>query len=690
MRDQISSIEEKIKHKELELAKVRVELSTAQTSYGKAVELILEAKEKKALPGIYGVVSQLGEVDKEYALALEIAAGNALNFIVVENEDDAVRAINYLKQIKGGRATFLPLNKIKKNFSKIKLENGIIGESGVIDYAVNLVRCDSKFKPIFNFIFRDTVVVDKIENAKRIMDGRRIVTLEGDLIEKSGAITGGSVDKRRSSFFVVKELIDLEKRLSEEITILNSKKASLFGELRKIENMRKISQDRIGEIEKRIIKFREDLSSHEAKISELKTRIKEIEERIKKKNEERKEIYENVKRSENYLKELEEDMNHVISKIEDVEKRLKGSEVSRLNEELEKLKSEYQIKKETFLLINGNLEKEKIRLEKFESVLNEKERRVSEIEQTIAQYEKFIKESEEKSKELERRVEELRKVEKAIDYEVRELRIERDSIMEEIKKLEGLKTELEYKITSIEEKIKARKDTMRDVEYEISNIPEIRPSMRKEDAVRRLEEIERSLANFGDVNLKAIQEYEDVKYRRDELLSRKLILEKEREEIFNRIAKYEKMKKDVFFETFNAINNHFEEIISELTGGEGTLYLDNFEDPFNSGLHMKLKLYNKPTQKLESMSGGEKSLIALAFILAIQRFKPAPFYAFDEIDMFLDGVNVARVAKLIKKMSKNAQFIVVSLRKPMLEEADAIVGVTLGRDNTSIVTGIRK
>jgi len=172
------------------------------------------------------------------------------------------------------------------------------------------------------------------------------------------------------------------------------------------------------------------------------------------------------------------------------------------------------------------------------------------------------------------------------------------------------------------------------------------------------------------------------------MIEKKMILEKERADILEKIERYERMKREIFFEVFTAINRNFAEIIKELTDGEGELYLDS-DDPFNSGLYIKVKPNNKPVQKLESMSGGEKSLVALALIFAIQMHKPAPFYAFDEVDMFLDGVNVGKVAKMIKKRSKDAQFIVVSLRKPMLEQADAIVGITLGRDNISQVTGIK-
>ncbi|MEM1578342.1 MAG: chromosome segregation protein SMC, partial [Archaeoglobaceae archaeon] len=205
---------------------------------------------------------------------------------------------------------------------------------------------------------------------------------------------------------------------------------------------------------------------------------------------------------------------------------------------------------------------------------------------------------------------------------------------------------------------------------------------------KELGEIEIELSKFGEVNLKAIQDYENIKARKDELTQKKAILERERSEIIERIERYEKRKREVFLEVFNAISRNFSQIIAELADGEGELFLDT-DDIFNSGLHIRVKLKNKPMQRLEALSGGEKSLVALSLVLAIQMFKPAPFYAFDEVDMFLDGINVERVAKMIKKRSKDAQFIVVSLRKPMIELADAVIGIALGGDNTSIVTGIK-
>ncbi|AIY90515.1 chromosome segregation protein SMC [Geoglobus acetivorans] len=688
-RNQLSQIDEDIKQKELELAKVKAELSAYDAAFGRAVELILEAKEKKALPGIYGVVAQLAEVDERYALALEIAAGNALNFIVVETEDDAIRAIKYLKQIRGGRATFLPLNKIRKNFEKINLNKGVLKAEGVIDYAVNLVSCESKFRPVFNFVFRDTIVVDTVENAKKIMDGKRIVTLDGELIEKTGAITGGSIDRKRG-LLISRELLEREKRISEEISVMNSKKAALLGEVRKLEDRWREINDRIKGAEERLRNAESDVKLLKARLEGFSHRESEIIEKIDSKERERRELGAKVQDTERSLKEVDSEIQRFEKEIEDLNRKLKGSALPKLTEEHENLKNRLSLAREAMIKVEGDIEKKELEIRQVEKEIGEKESRIAKIDSDVNELRDKIEKNRHRMDELREEIEELNERESVLGAKVRELRTRRDETFSRIKELENEESKLEYEITGFDEKIRARREVMQQLLSEVSELPEAEPRMSREDAVRELDEVEKELSGFGDVNLKAIKEYEEVKERWEEIYSRKLELEKERGEILERIDRYDRMKKEKFFEVFNAINENFKDVIAKLTNGEGELILDNPDDPFNSGLYMKVRPYGKQVQRLEQMSGGEKSLVALALIFAIQRYKPAPFYAFDEVDMFLDGVNVARLARMIKEMSSRAQFIVVSLRKPMLEQADAIVGVTMGRDNISQVTGIRR
>jgi len=687
LRSKISDVEEELKKVELELAKVKATLSALRT-YSKPVELLLEARNRRELPGIFGTVAQLGEVDEEYVTAIEAAAGNALQFIVVETEDDAVSAINYLKAIKGGRASFIPLRRIK-NF-KLDLDSSILKEDGVIDYAVNLVKCDKMFQPVFRFVLRDTVVVDRIETARRLMDrGFRFVTLDGDIVEKSGLMTGGSSERR--GILVSRELVEKERNLSDRIFELQRKKDSLFAELNKAESLRKQYRDEVERLTGITNELRNRKSLLEEKIKTETGRIEELKEKIKQKAREKEEYISSLKVYNESLKLVEKAIGELEAEIGEIEKKLRGSEVPKIIEELDRIKEDYQRNREILISIEKKIEGLEFKREQLESNMQEKQIYLDDIKERIEEIRNKVNEGKARAGEINSELERLRREEKVIGKELKELRIVRDELFGQMKSAEEEKRKIEAEIERLEERIKLQNERLAMADIKIAEIGEVQvpenlPPL--EEVYRILQKVNEELSEFGDVNLKAIQEYEEVRSRRDEMVEKKMILEKERADILEKIERYERMKREIFFEVFTAINRNFAEIIKELTDGEGELYLDS-DDPFNSGLYIKVKPNNKPVQKLESMSGGEKSLVALALIFAIQMHKPAPFYAFDEVDMFLDGVNVGKVAKMIKKRSKDAQFIVVSLRKPMLEQADAIVGITLGRDNISQVTGIK-
>jgi len=687
LRAKISEAEEDLKACEVELAKVRATLSTLRT-YSKPVEMLLDAKSRRELPGIFGTVAQLGEVDDEYVTAIEAAAGNALQFVVVETEDDAVSAINYLKAVKGGRATFIPLKRIK-NF-KVELDESILNEEGVIDFAVRLVRCEKKFQPIFSFVLRDTVVVDKIETAKRLMDrGFRFVTLDGDIVEKTGLMTGGSAERR--GILVSRELAEKEKVLSEKVRELQRRKEGLFAELNRVEGLRRQCKDEVEKLTAAASEIRSIINLIAEKIKSDGKRAEELKQKILKIFEEKERCLKSLREYNEALKSIESKIGELEGEISDIERKLRGSQVPKILEELDRLKEDYQRNREILISVEKKIESYEFKRQQLESILREKQTYLEEINGKIVELKSRIEDGRRRMEKINSELVNLREEEKDVGRELKELRKERDELLKKIRELEEEKRSIEAEIDRVEERIKLQAERLEMARAEIEQIgeveiPENMPSI--EEVQRVLSEVTAELSKFGDVNLKAIQEYEEVKARKDTLLEKKLVLEKERADILERIERYEKMKREVFYEVFTAINRNFAEIIRELINGEGELYLDS-DDPFNSGLNIRVKPNNKPLQRLESMSGGEKSLVALALIFAIQMYKPAPFYAFDEVDMFLDGVNVARVAEMIKKRSKDAQFIVVSLRKPMLEKADAIVGITIGRDNVSQVTGVK-
>jgi chromosome segregation protein len=222
-----------------------------------------------------------------------------------------------------------------------------------------------------------------------------------------------------------------------------------------------------------------------------------------------------------------------------------------------------------------------------------------------------------------------------------------------------------------------------------SPLPEVPDQVDLEELQKELRAIAKRLQSMEPVNMLALEEHEKVQNRLQELTQKLETLEGERTELLLRIENFTTLRQRAFKEAFDAVNENFQSIFATLSDGDGYLQLDNPEDPFNSGLNLVAHPKGKPVQRLASMSGGEKSLTALSFIFALQRYRPSPFYAFDEVDMFLDGANVERLARMIKQQAKQAQFIVVSLRRPMIESAERTIGVTQARGAYTQVLGIK-
>lgn len=197
-----------------------------------------------------------------------------------------------------------------------------------------------------------------------------------------------------------------------------------------------------------------------------------------------------------------------------------------------------------------------------------------------------------------------------------------------------------------------------------------------EEITGRIQRLQRRMDELGDVNMRAIKSYDEVSERQNELKTKIDTLSNEKNQILDRMQGYENLKKDTFMNTYNNINDNFKEIFHRLSEGEGTLVLDNHEQPFTGGMSIEAQPRDKEKTRLNLMSGGEKSLTALAFVFAIQRYLPAPFYAFDEVDANLDGINVEKLADMVKTQAENTQFVVVSHRKPMIESANRTIGVT--------------
>ncbi len=475
----------------------------------RAVQSILRLN----LRGVYGVISKIISVPEKYQIAIEVAAGPHLNDIVVESDEVASYCIEYLRRERIGRATFIPLNKIKPMFFR---ENELLGKSGVVNVASKLVKYDTKFMSAVEFVFGNTLIVENLDTARAIGVGRaRMVTLDGDLTERSGAMIGGHYIKSHmksveaSTKQDINSYLDLRRRLQEETELLK-------------EN------------------------------------------------------------------------------VEDLEKKLKKFAVSDETKEF--------------------IDLEKLRMASEQDVDKLRERR---------------------KKLHERRLN--------LEIEINRVNIDKARLETE---LQNARIELEQygQITYVDEKLHTLEEFIRKTEKE--------------------------LATIGLVNLKSIEEYDKFKNEFEGYKQKYEKILEEKKAVLEMIQQIEEKRREVFFNTLNVISKEFSNIFVKMTNGNASLELEDVNN-LESGLIIKASPKGKTLLNLDAMSGGEKSLTALAFIFAIQTFKPAPFYILDEIDAALDKANSKIVSDMIKEFSKNAQFIIITHNDTTIRAADQVYGVSM-------------
>jgi chromosome segregation protein len=691
----VKEFEDELRKHENDYARIEVRVRAAEdhSRYSKAVDMVMNEKKHHGLPGIYGTIAELGSVDQKYSNALGIAAGGRMQAVVVENDEDASRAISFLKQRRGGRATFLPLNKMEGRRPYKDLSD----REGVIGYAIDLIDFDNKFEAAFWYVFRDTLIVDTLTNARRLMGGLRMVTLEGEVIEKSGAMVGGSQQQKSGLSFAASEKDKLVK-IAEKITELDSKRSNAIKKLDQVEG-------HVAQINREIHEHDKEISKKQMQLEEISGRGERLEQLIEAKSQELAEI-------EDARKQLREEMDSTLTKkqeqeelvvslekdIEVLEDKLEGSEVPELNrqaeqldEEIRRLDGRVRDIDSTLNALNldrdyasNKIEENRELIKSMDEKKSTHKQRVSELKNKIAELEELLKEKQQREMEL---ADEL----KELQQERTRLHDEHLALKKEFDKFKARFDEGNRQMMALNATKEALDEQVNDLTEEIQRrgIEETEEVPNYETVRTRIASIERAMERLEPVNMRAIDEYDEVESRLDELVSRRDTLSSEREQILERIKQYEQLKKDTFMETYNGINEPFKEIFHELSDGIGELVLDNYEDPFAGGLTLKAQPKEKTLQRLEAMSGGEKSLTALSFVFAIQQYRPAPFYAFDEIDMFLDGANAGRVAQRVKKAVANAQFIVVSLRKPMIEAAERTIGVAMQENNITSITGVK-
>jgi len=677
----LDAVERRLHQAQQEYVKAEARL---KVTFGKAVEAVVNAN----LRGVRGVVAELGKVDRQYATALEVAAGSRMRNIIVDSDADAARAIALLKSQNIGRVTFLPLNKMHP----IALDT-LERRDGIIDYAINLVNYGPEYKAAFSYVFGRTIVIRDLEAARKLIGAYRMATLDGELLELSGAMTGGT--DRHAVKFVANEEEALE-RLGQHVT--------------QYEKERERLQNELSTTDEHIISAKREYSVAEGEGELLRKNTITVEERqrrlevtVREKSVEYAGLHDEKHSLSIDINELEEHLTEYNSTIESIEKEmqeterlLKGSDVSKLTEKLGNVADEVRRLEGRLGQADATITALKLQDDYTKKKLSEVKEALQGTEDRIRQFRVDVTQHLSDIEQLEAELNAIYGRERTLEGELNELRVERDEVLGQISAKESQKSDIQRKIDRIQEQIASLDYQRLEVESKVEELKEEAGDLDVEVCdepyeviLDTLKDLEAQMEAMDDVNMRAIEEYDTVTERKDSLNARRDTLFTERAEILERIEHYGQMKKEAFMSTFDGINANFRHIYADLSGGTGELALENSDDPFDGGLIIRSWQHGKHIQRLEGMSGGEKSLTALALIFAIQRYMPAPFYIFDEIDMFLDGANAEMVAKMIKQLSLNAQFIVVSLRKPMIEAASRTLGVSMQEDNISSITGVK-
>lgn len=698
--DELVSTKDEIESKRTALESVNkrlIELETTkevvgETGYGRAVEAVLEA----GIEGVHGTIGQLGNVSEEYTVALETAIGPRLSHIVVEDDMVAQTCIEYLKKNRAGRATFVPLNKIQ-----VQPPGLLPNRPGVIDFAYNLIDFSPRFAKAFQYACGQTLVIENMEVGRRLINQARMVTLEGELFDKSGSISGGVDNKSKLHFSsrgetdlsVVKQtaknladqlrwaqesLKELESSLNDERTKSNEARATLAQKQVELDAARKSTADLENDIENvkpRLRKNGDEIEQIDQEVQSIDASLKDLSAKIKKLEESLDQVRDSGSKSK--IEKLIHESEELRGDLEAVEKEIK--EIERLCDKLDT---------EEKLEINNR--------EGLSAQLNELTEEMTELDAKKPQHEAAIAALRESIAEKENQITHL-------SEELEGLRQAKDQIYEKITKSEVERTKFDQDVLHLREQRNEKKLSHFDLERQLGELKlEIErllaehpgyepPSQGTVDQLKnQVERLEKRMRALEPVNMKALDEYNQTDLRQKELNDHLNILAVERDEIVQRIAGYDELKRRTFMEAFDAINANFQEIFAELSHGHGRLELEHPDNPFGGGLIIRAQPRDKKMQRIEALSGGEKSLTALSFVFAFQRFAPAPFYAFDEVDMMLDGSNAERLARMVKRQSSSAQFVVVSLRRPMIENADHAVGVSLRADGYSRVVGIRE
>ena len=675
--------------------KFLVETEREKEGYTRSVKLLLEGIEKNPnlKKGVNGVLANLISVDSKYETAIEMALGASIQNIVTDTEEEAKKLVNYLRENKLGRASFLPITSVKgTKISKLD-KNGV---NGVIGIASDLVEVNNKYDGILQNLLGRTVIVENIDSAvslaKKNNYSFKIVTLEGDVINPSGAISGGSVQKKTVSLLgrgkeikaLEKELKDIKTNIEEIQKEEEDYKLEISEVLEKFES----EQKKLQEIE--IVYATENQKQENIKLEILKqeAKLEKLKEDLAELEKEKEDCAQKQKTTQEEMEKIEAENSSLNIIIEEFTNTNKDNQkyIDDLNFDITNLKisvssfdeSETSID-EMVERINNDITNNNTSIENKKKLKNEIIQLNKELEEKIISVNAQISELEKEVSNSSEEVESLKKERTAKNEKMVSLEKE---IEEQLAKIEDIKNQIskiDVKNSKIELELNQVVNKMWE-EYELTpnNTGDIKKVDNPTEVQRKVNELRSQIKDLGSVNIDSINEYKELKERYDFMSEQRLDLEEASNKLKKVINEMTNTMKEQFATQFKVINKNFGEVFKELFGGgKAELILADENNILECGIDIAVQPPGKKLQNMMLLSGGEKAFTAIALLFAILKINPAPFCVLDEIEAALDDVNVYRFAEYLKKFVSTTQFLVITHRKGTMEAADTVYGITM-------------
>ncbi len=696
--DQFEEIERKVREAERSLARAKGEMenkSGSKAGLVQAVSAVMALKDSGEVQGILGPLGQLcAPKNEEHEEALAYALGGGINSIIVRDDETAATCIKWLRDNIAGRATFLPLNKltVRRPGGKAVMT---ARQDGVVGFAFDLLDYDETIESAVKHAVRDTLIVRDMGTARRHMGGVRMVTLDGSITESSGAMVGGSVRGRRPKFggniAGMNAVQQAESELSRLELLSNTVDAAL-AETRQNQHQLRETLNSLGSDESSL-----KLRAWQEDMKRANTTFESAEDKVKVCNAQLTEAKNVYKKAQDRANESTERYDAAVTARQNASDSLLSSSPEHLSERLRASDELRATAMKAKIDAEGMLATGNANTQILQQNVNEIERRITEqtslAEKSQSRIQELNAEIESLSTELatvSEAHEQVAEEHRELNERSKSLREDRAGIKASLEQSSAKRESLRNRCTELSQEIESKNRLLEELTQEMAgqNLEPLSedvdlPSVG--DAESSVRNIERRIANLGDVNMLSIEQYDEAEDRLSRITDDASVLRKRRTDLIELTEKLEGERKSRLTTVLSIVSENFKRVYQRLSdGGNAELRLENPKDPFSGGLEMWCQPRGKSSKsKLSLLSGGEKSMAALALIFAIQDYDPSPFYYFDEVDQNLDAYNAEHIARLCRLRSQRAQFIMVTLRKVSLQLADHHIGITHAGDGCS-------